>query len=238
MAKKILKIIGIFVLGAVGGIFADQILWPYLVERPLFYQYRLPQPIIFLTEKKEIRIQENIALQDAIEKVEKVISGISTKTNTGEILEGSGLILTSDGLLVTLAELVPKSATSNFFVDGKLVSAKILKRDTKENLALVKLEGNNLQTSGFADFGKIKLGERVFLVGTVFKKGVPQRVVNEGIVKYFDENSVQTNIIEENTLIGGSLFDIEGNIVGLNTVDKEGKVIAIPISKIKSFAGL
>jgi len=33
------------------------------------------------------------------------------------------------------------------------------------------------------------------------------------------------------------LFDIEGKVLGLNNVDLEGKVIAIPISKIKSFAG-
>jgi hypothetical protein len=131
MLKKIFKIIGVFILGVFGGIFADQILWPYFIERPLFYQYRLEQPPIFLTEKKEITIQENVAITDAIEKVEKVIVGVSTKTKTGETLEGSGLILTADGLAVTLAELVPKSSTSSIFVDGKLASFQILKRDLK-----------------------------------------------------------------------------------------------------------
>ncbi len=238
MVKKIFKIIGIFILGVFGGIFADQILWPYFIERPLFYQYRLEQPPIFLTQKKEITIQENVAITDAIEKVEKVIVGVSTKTKTGETLEGSGLILTADGLSITLAELVPKSATSSIFVDGKLISVQILKRDTKENLVLIKIDKSNLPTCSFADLGKIKLGERVFLVGTIFKKTGLGKIVNEGIIKTFDENSIQTNILEDNDLIGSSLFDIEGNVLGINIIDKEGRVFTVPISKIKEFAGL
>ena len=226
-------------MGVFGGIFADQILWPYLIERPLFYQYRLQQQPIILVERNETIIQENVALQNAIEKVEKVIMGISTKTKTGETIEGSGLILTSDGLAITFADLIPKNATTSLFIEGNSVSSfQILKRDTKENLTLIKIEGKNFPTCGFADLEKIKLGERVFLVGTIFKEVEPNKIVNEGIITAFDETSVQTNIFEEDILAGSSLFDIEGNVVGLNMIDKEGKVVTIPISKIKSFAGL
>ena len=238
--KTLLKILGVFILGIFGGIFADQILWPYFIEKPLFYQYRLEQSPVYVTEKKEVTITENIALQNAIEKVEKTIIGVQTKTKTGKILAGSGLILTSDGLIVTLADLVPQGGNSSFFVDGETASFQILKRDLKENLALIKIEKTNLPTVGFANFEKLKLGERVFLVGVIFKNQkttLPGYVVNEGIVKSFDENSIETNIFEKNNLTGSPLFDIVGNILGLNIIDKEGKVSAIPIPKIKSFAG-
>jgi len=238
--KWVLKILGVFILGIFGGIFADQILWPYFIEKPLFYQYRLEQSPVYVTEKKEVTITENIALQNAIEKVEKTIIGVQTKTKTGKILAGSGLILTSDGLVVTLADLVPQGGNSSFFVDGETASFQILKRDLKENLALIKIEKTNLPTVGFANFEKLKLGERVFLVGVIFKNQkttLPGYVVNEGIVKSFDENSIETNIFEKNNLTGSPLFDIVGNILGLNIIDKEGKVSAIPIPKIKSFAG-
>jgi len=238
--KWVLKILGVFILGIFGGIFADQILWPYFIEKPLFYQYRLEQSPVYVTEKKEVTITENIALQNAIEKVEKTIIGVQTKTKTGKILAGSGLILTSDGLIVTLADLVPQGGNSSFFVDGETASFQILKRDLKENLALIKIEKTNLPTVGFANFEKLKLGERVFLVGVIFKNQkttLPGYVVNEGIVKSFDENSIETNIFEKNNLTGSPLFDIVGNILGLNIIDKEGKVSAIPIPKIKSFAG-
>jgi len=236
MLRNILKIISIFILGICGGIFADQILWPYFVERPLFYQYGLEKNPIYVTEKKEIRIQENTAIIEAIEKVEKAVIGVRTKTKAGKFLEGSGLILTSDGLVVTLADLVPQGSNFSFFVDGETASFQILKRDLKENLALIKIEKTNLPTVGFANFEKLKLGERVFLVG-VAQPPNGGWVVNEGIVKSFDEDKIETNIFEKNNLAGSPLFDIEGNVLGLNEIDSEGKVISVPVSKIKSFSG-
>ena len=238
MSKNIFKILVIFIVGMIGGIFADQIFWPYFVERPLFYQYRLEQSPIYLTERKEIVVEENIALRNAIEKVEKAVVGVKTKTKTGVILEGSGLIVSSDGLIVTLADLVPVGSEVTFFWEGKTPSFQILKRDLNENLALIKIEETNLPTTGFVDLERIKLGERVFLVGVIFEKGgISKKAVNEGIVKTFDSNLIQTNIIEDSSLSGSPLFNIEGNALGLNIIDREGKVTAIPISKIKSFIG-
>ncbi len=239
MLKNILKIIIIFVFGMAGGIFAEQILWPYLVERPLFSKYQLAQVPVYLTEKNEITIQENIALQNAVERVEKVVIGVKTTTKTGKILEGSGLIITSDGLMITLAELLPQAGKSIFFIEGRMLSYQILKKDLKNNLALVKIEEKNLPTVGFADFGKLKLGERVFLIGAVFQKesSAPLKMINEGIVKFFNEDYVRTNIFEKNTLSGSPLFNIKGELLGLNTVDSEGKVTTIPITKIRDFIG-
>jgi len=234
--KEIFKILILFIFGIAGGIFADQILWPYFIERPLFYQYRLEQSPVYLTEIKEITITENIALQNAVEKVEKVVVGVETKA--GKVLEGSGLLITSDGLLVTLADLVPQGSIFTFWVDGEKAHFQILKRDLEENLALIKIEKTNLPTVSFANLERIKLGERVFLVGIIFEKGISKKIVNQGIVKTFDDDSIETNILEKSILAGSPLFDIEGNVLGLNTIDREGKVIAIPITKIREFTGL
>jgi len=241
MAKNVLKIFGFFIIGMIGGIFADQIFWPYFVEKPLFYKYRLDQAPIYVTERNEFIIQENVALKNAIEKVEKVAVGVRTQLETGIILEGSGLILTSDGLLITLSELVPQATGTTFFWEDKQYKigdkAKVLKRDLKNNLVLVKIEEVNLPTTGFADQSKMKIGERVFLAGIIFEKGAPKKMANEGIIKTFDDNSIKTNMLEKYTLSGSPLFNIEGNVLGLNTIDKDGKVAAIPASKIKTFAG-
>jgi len=237
MLKNIFKIIAVFVLGIGGGIFADQILWPYFIERPLFYEYRLEGAPIYITERNEIVIQENTALRDAIEKVEKAVVTVRTKTNTGKILTGSGLIVSSDGLIITLAELVPQGANFTFFVDGKVPRYQILKRDLKENLALVKIEETNLATVGFADFDKLRIGERVFLLGAILETKGLQKIVNQGIVRTFDEESVETNIFEEYKLKGSPLFNIEGGLVGMSIIDSQGKVIAIPVTKIKEFCG-
>jgi len=129
MRKNLLKILGIFILGIFGGIFADQILWPYFVERPLFYKYRLEQSPVYVTERKEVTIEENTALQDAVEKTKKIVVGVKTRLNSGEVLEGSGFIATADGLIITLNELIPKGSVFTFFIDGEPVSYQVLKRD-------------------------------------------------------------------------------------------------------------
>jgi S1-C subfamily serine protease len=238
MAKNLLKILAIFVVGMVGGIFAEEIFWPYFVERPLFYKYKLEKPPIYVTEKKEIHIQENTALKDAISKVEKTVVLIRTKTKTGKNLEGSGFILTSDGLIITLAELVPEGSKISLFVDEEIFSPQVLKRDLDKNLALLKIEKKNLSTTGFFNFEKLKLGERVFLIGRSFENGKFKNFVDEGIVKSFDESKIETNIQPSKEILGTPLFDIEGNLLGMNYITKEGIVISIPVTHIRSFAGI
>ncbi len=237
MLKNVFKIVIVFVFGIAGGIFANQILWPYFVERPLFYKYQLANIPVSVNETKEITIQENIALQYAVERIEKSIVGIRTETKTGEVITGSGLFVTSDGLIVTLSELVPRGGDFIFFVDGKTPNWQILKRDVENNLALVKIEEQDLVTVGFADFNEIKLGQRVFLSGMIFVKTDRLKIVNEGVIKFFTRNYIRTNIFEKSTLRGSALFNINGELLGLNTIDSEGKVTAIPITIIREFIG-
>lgn len=237
MLKNILKIIGIFILGIWGGIFGSQILWPFFVEVPLFYKYGLESSPIYINKTEKIVIQENVALKNAIEKVEKVVIGVRTVTKKGKVLEGSALILTSDGLAITLADLVPKGGDFNFYFEGKKLKYQILKRDLKKNLALIKLEENNLPTASFGNFEKIKLGERVFLIGVIFEKEQPKKLTNEGLIKYFSQNLIQTNIFEKGAA-GSALFDIEGNILGLNYIDETREVSAILVTNLRKFANL
>ena len=237
MPKVIIQIIVIFIIGTIGGIFADQILWPYFIERPLFLEYRLDQSPVYINEIRETIIQENTALENAVEKVEKTVIGIKTIKKTGKILYGSGLIYTSDGIAVSLAELVPHGSTFNFYIkngsDFKKVSGQVVKRDLENNLAQLKLEATDLATTGFNGFEKIKSGKRVFLIGTEF----PETFVNKGIVSSFSQDWIETNIFEKNNVSGSPLFDIEGNVLGLNTVDSDYRIVTIPVLKIKAFLG-
>ena len=241
MIKSILKIVAILLLGAIGGLFFQIFVLPYLLANPYFEKFQFVKNFkekeVIVYPKEEIFIQENIALERAIEKVEKTIIGIQTKTKQGKTIEGSGLVITSDGLVVTFADLVPAGSSFNFFVEGEKAQSQILKRDLEKNLALIKLEKTNLLTCSFADPEKTKLGQRVFLIGIIFEKAVPSKIVNEGIIKSFGKDLIKTNIFEKKVLNGSPLFDIEGNLLGLNAIDSEGKVIAVPIEKIKTFAG-
>ncbi len=244
MSKFIFQIVIIFIVGTIGGIFADQILWPYFIERPLFLEYRLNQSPVYVNETKEIYIQENTALELAMEKIDKTILAIKTTKKNGKILEGSGIIVTSDGLAVTLAEIVPEGAEYAFYIkEGtngsfKKTQGKIIKRDLENNLAEIKLEAENLNNPGYADLGKLKLGRRIFVLGAEFDI-LPILFVNQGIVSEISQGLIETNIFETKKFLGSPLFDIEGGLIGLNTLDSEedsqNRIITIPVSKIQTF---
>ena len=237
MKKRFLEILIIFVVSIFGGLFAQQIIWPLLLQSSFFAQYKQDEAPIYVTEKSEFFIQENVALEKAIEQVEKAVIGIRTITENNDVLEGSGLIITSDGLSVTLAELVPLGSDFSVYIDGLLVSAQVLKRDLEENLALIKIDKSNLNTLSFAESDKIKLGERVFLLGIIFDNGDINKVVNEGSIRFLSEDLIETNMFDSQSLLSSPLFNIEGKFLGLNFLNLEGRVVTLPINKIKTFTG-
>lgn len=240
--KRIFQILAIFVLGVLGGMLWQAICLPYLAQNPTFgkfwfiKEFKSRETVIF--QKEEVHIQENAALSKAVEKVESLVVGIKTQPKKGKLLEGSGLVLTTDGMIVTLAELMPDGSTSTLFINDQVIPFEMKKKDVKANLVLLKIERQKLPTCGFADLEKLQKGQKIFLVGAIFLNNKLQRIVNEGIVRLYDGDSILTNISEKKTFAGSPVFDIEGNALGISTIDLEEKVSAIPISQIRKFAGL
>lgn len=240
MSKRIINIIFILIVGMVGGIFSSQILTPRFLGEGIFdsnYLAKITSGPIYLTEKKDITVQENIVLQDSIDKVKKSIMGVKTITLAGKTIYGSGLVLTTDGLAVTLAELIPQKGEFTFYIDGKAQSYQILKRDEKSNLALIKIGSNDLKPCAFSDFSEIKIGQRVFSLGIIFLEKEKMLSANQGVIRNFNQDYISTNIFEEKILAGSSLFNIGGELLGLNAIDVEGKITAISINTIRDFVG-
>ena len=244
MLKNILKILMVFVCGAIGGIWAQIFLLSYLVEQPFTQEFQFVKQFkereTVVNPIEEIIIQENTALKKTVERVKKTVVGIKSRTKAGKVLSGSGLIASSDGLVVTLADIVPLGAEISLFLDNKEMAVEILQR--KSDLALLKIEETNLSTVSFAELEKMRLGEKVFLAGVIFRRqeeggDIALKMVNEGIVKYYNDDLIHTNMFENYELLGSSLFNIKGNLIGINTIDREGKVTAIPVTKIQKFLG-
>lgn len=231
MFKQIVTVILFILAGAFGGI---------LVQRfaPNLYVQPNTAPSYVIRENN-IYIQENDALKDSVQKTKSFVLGVRSVVSDKKILSGSGLVLTSDGMAVTLAELVPSgSKTIVFYVDGQPVQAQVIKRDLKENLALVKIEKSGLSVGGFFIFDQLALGERVFLVSQTFdpQTSAPGFLTNEGVVKTFAADTIETNI-QESKALGAPVFDIKGYVMGI-TSSSSGSVTVIPITKIRDFSKL
>ena len=235
--KIALKVIAIVILGALGSFIFNLFLFPYMLVNPYFERLQFvkdfKQGRIIVNSTEKVYIQENFAIENAIQRVKNSIVAIQS----AKLGLKSGLIVTSDGLVVSLADSLPQNGNFNVFVAGESVNFEVVKTDLKNNLALIKIDKSNLSTIAFADFDKVKLGQRVFLVASVSARQ-DNWLANEGIIRGIDKNSIKTNISDEQAAAGSPLFNSAGELVGLSLVDLKGKVSAVPIDKIQTLLGI
>lgn len=241
---KIVKILSILFVGALGALAFNLFLFPYLLTNPYFEKFSFVKDFkeskIVLNTTEQVYIQENVALQDAILRAKKSIVAVKSKSIA------SGLIVTSDGLVVTLASAISPRNTLSISWQGEAISFSVIKVDMQNNLALLKINSDSLSTVGFADPNKIKIGQRVFLVAVTSQyaketqeaEGQDDWLVNEGIIREKNTRFLKTNISEKQIVSGSPLFNSTGELVGVNALDTEGRVVAVPAEIVKNFIGL
>lgn len=235
MFTLILKTIGVVVLGALGALIFVVFLLPYLLTNPYFENYQFvrdfKQGKIVVNQKESVYIQENMGIEEAIQRVKNSVVTIIGTTVV------SGLIVTSDGSIITLASVIPANGNFQIYIGGEKQLATVVKIDRGNNLALLKVGRNNMPTIGFANINDRALGRKVFLVAPTSIKG-DNWVAGDGIIREVGEDIIKTTIFEKPIANGGPLFNVAGELVGLNFIDGEGRISAISINKIQNLLGL
>ena len=137
---------------------------------------------------------------------------------------GSGVILTKNGYIVTNYHVV--SGATKIIVkthDGKKYTAKLIGKDPKTDLAVIKIDANHLTPITIANSSKIKVGDIVLAIGNPFGLG---ETVTQGIVSGLNRNSLgindYENFIQTDAAInpgnsGGALVDLKGRLIGINS---------------------
>ena len=243
LKKKTLDLIIILTIGGLGGILADQFILPYLATRPpfskieFFRQINDGTTIINPTEK--IIITENTALEEAIDQISPRLVAIQTYQDKKLISQGTGFIITSDGLIITANDLIPARANQYLiFRNNHSLVAQLIKRDLENNLALLKIEESNLPVVSLVNLEDLRLGQRIILIGLESVKEGTNRFVNLGIIRSISQGKLMIGLSEEKTLAnGGPLINVKGEVIGLNVVDQRGLAEVIPANKIKEFIG-
>jgi serine protease Do len=136
--------------------------------------------------------------------------------------EGSGFFISADGYAVTNNHVVDHVKTVQVVTDdGKILSAKVIGTDPKTDLALIKVSGNNFPFVRFADHNP-RIGDWVIAVGNPFGLGgtvtagvVSARGRDIGSGPYDDYIQIDAPVNKGNS--GGPTFDVNGNVIGVNT---------------------
>ena len=141
---------------------------------------------------------------------------------------GSGVIITTDGYIVTNNHVVENSTKLRVKLnDGRTFEARKIGTDPATDVALIKVEGENLPTLAFGSSDALRLGEWVLAIGSPFDL---QSTITAGIVSakarqldvipddFRIESFIQTDAAVNPGNSGGALVNARGELVGINTV--------------------
>jgi serine protease Do len=157
---------------------------------------------------------------------------------------GSGIIVDAQGHVVTNAHVIDDATTVKVHIDDHEYRAKVVGKDTRLDVAVLQIENapKDLPVASLGASEQTRVGEYVVAIGNPFGLG---NTVTMGIVSakgrvigagpYDDFIQTDASINPGNS--GGPLFDLHGQVIGINTaINPQGKGIgfAIPIDAVKS----
>jgi putative serine protease PepD len=161
------------------------------------------------------------------DSVVTINSQVNDESGQGEA-SGTGVVLTSDGEILTNAHVVEGATgvTVRFAGETEPRAATVLASDPGNDLALLKIEATNLKPATFAQPGTIRIGDQVIAIGYALAlDGGPS--VTSGIISalkrtIITDSGALNGLIQTDTAIssgnsGGPLVNLRGEVVGINT---------------------
>ncbi len=164
-----------------------------------------------------------------------------------ESSEGSGIIATTDGYIITNAHVVD-GADSLYVVlsDGKKYAAELVGSDTVTDLAVLKIDATGLTAAEFGSSEDLQIGDQVLAIGNPGGLGSTTTVgyvsaLNRAITSEdgYTMNCIQTDAAINPGNSGGALVNLYGQVVGINSskiaaTEYEGLGFAIPMDTAQS----
>lgn len=176
----------------------------------------------------------------------------SMKEEPQQVGSGSGFFATKDGIIVTNKHVVADEEAEYFVYrtgDEKEYKAEIIARDPVNDIAFLKIEGNNFPALTLGDSDTLQVGETAVAIGNSLgefansvSRGIisgKQRSVTAG--NRFGEMETLSGIIQTDAAInpgnsGGPLFNLRGEVIGVNVAMAQGAEnvgFALPINQVK-----
>lgn len=195
---------------------------------------------------------ENYVTQ-AVEKVSEGLVGVSSMRLERRFFgmvplegQGSGVVLDSKGLIVTNNHVVDGATRVQVSLkDGRTFVGEVVGSDEATDIAVIKVDANDLPAADLGDSESLKVGQFVLAVGNAL--GLPGGpTVSLGVLSalgrplpgadFIFEGLLQTDAAVNPGNSGGPLADLEGRVVGINTAMvpfAQGVGFAIPINTVK-----
>ncbi|MBQ1948047.1 MAG: trypsin-like peptidase domain-containing protein [Clostridia bacterium] len=176
-----------------------------------------------------------------------IFSGFSSAPKMTEYGSGSGIIISKDGYIVTNNHVIADADRINItLASGDEYEASLVGTDAKTDLAVLKIEGNDLPAAELGDSSSLAVGEPAIAIGNPLGQQFSGSVT-AGIISSLNRkitidgttyNLIQTDAAINSGNSGGALVNSRGQIIGINSVKisasgVEGLGFAIPIDDAK-----
>ncbi len=152
---------------------------------------------------------------------------------------GSGIIWSTEGIVVTNAHVVRGSQVSIQLWDGRELKARILSRNLRRDIALLRVDAINLPAVAAADSSLVRPGELAIAIGNPlgFIGALTMGTVHAiGPLHGLGPHSwIQANLRLAPGNSGGPLADVRGRIIGMNTMVAGRLALAIPSNTVQDF---
>jgi serine protease Do len=157
----------------------------------------------------------------------------------GERGNGSGVIWSTDGVIVTNAHVVRASQMRVQLWDGREFDAALVSRDTSRDLAELRISAANLPAAATADSSQVRPGELAIAIGNPlgFVGALTTGVVHAvGPLRRFGSQPwVQADVRLAPGNSGGPLADARGRVIGINTMVAGRLALAVPSNAVANF---
>ena len=159
---------------------------------------------------------------------------------------GSGVIISSDGYILTCAHVVDGASTITVTINDKDYTATLVGEDTTSDIAVIKIDADGLTPATVGDSDSLKVGQSVMAVGNPL--GELGGTVTGGMISALNRSVTIQGTSSTNTMSliqmdasvspgnsGGGLFNMNGELIGIvnaksSSSDAEGLGFAIPIN--------
>ena len=235
---KMRKISINFLIGFLGGI-VSILLISNLPSVPIlgniFGSILRPERIIERVEKEVKIIPQEEAITEKVDKISRSIVLIQSFRG-GQLLRfGSGAMLTNDGVIVTTNNVVPIDAdVFQVFINDKISKAKLIKRDTRNNLALLKISEEMNQSPIVFSSSESKIGDINYIIGKYIEISTPAVFVQQAIISRKVKDIIYLDTKYSNDLSGSLTVNKNTEVNGIIFVDGS-RVLAVESRIVKEF---
>ncbi len=171
--------------------------------------------------------------------VAAVLSRSTVQVRSRRFSGGSGVIWHSN-LIITNAHVVRGARTTVELSDGRVFDAVCTSRDPQRDLAALTVDATDLPAATIGDSDALRVGELVLAVGNPLGLigALSTGIIHAVAPKDTSRRWVQADIRLAPGNSGGPLADVQGRVIGINTVIAGGLALAVPSNAVERFLRL